>query len=301
MDALRKMAAEKMRTVLTKLPDGIYVAEEFLDDGTPLKVKIILDKDTIHFDFSGSAGVHPSNMNATEAIVNSVVIYVMRLLLDEDIPLNDGLMEPVRITLPEGILHPSFDNNPDNCPAVVGGNVEISQRLTDTLLKAFGIAGCSQGTMNNVLFGNHKFGYYETVAGGVGAVDGFDGVSGIHQHMTNTRITDPEILEYRYPVRLHQFSIRKNSGGKGAFNGGDGLIREYEFLEELEVSLLTQHRIVAPYGMEGAASGRTGEQWIVTRNGQKKKLDGITSFLAKKHERLILKTPGGGGFGKEQT
>ena len=298
MNALREMASKKMRNVLLNFPDSVYTAEEFLDDGSPLKVKITIQNDTIHFDFTGSAAVHPSNMNATLAIVNSVIIYVMRLLLNEEIPLNDGLMNPVSITVPEGMLNPPFGDSADNCPAVVGGNVEISQRLTDTLLKAFKIAGCSQGTMNNVLFGNATFGYYETVAGGTGAGEGFDGVSGLHQHMTNTRITDPEIMEHRYPVRLHRFQIRKNSGGKGAFRGGDGLIREYEFLEEVEVSLLTQHRVVEPYGMKGAKPGSKGEQWLVHPDGQKQKLAGITNFKAQKHDKLILKTPGGGGFGE---
>ncbi len=297
MKALREMASKKMRDVLLKFPDGVYTAEEFLDDGSPLKAKITIQSDTIHFDFTGSAAVHPSNMNATLAIVNSVVIYVMRLLLNEEIPLNDGLMEPVSITVPEGLLNPPFDRA-DNSPAVVGGNVEISQRLTDTLLKAFKIAGCSQGTMNNVLFGNANFGYYETIAGGTGAGEGFNGVSGLHQHMTNTRITDPEVMEHRYPVRIHRFQIRKNSGGKGAFCGGEGLIREYEFLEVVEVSLLTQHRVEAPYGMNGAEPGSKGEQWLVPRDGQKQKLPGITNFKAQKHDKLIIKTPGGGGFGK---
>ncbi|HDO06440.1 MAG TPA: 5-oxoprolinase, partial [Bacteroidetes bacterium] len=213
--------------------------------------------------------------------------------------LNDGLMEPVSLTLPPGLLNPPFSSNPDNCPAVVGGNVEISQRLTDTLLKAFGTVACSQGTMNNVLFGNQQFGYYETVAGGTGAGEGFNGASGVHQHMTNTRITDPEIMEHRYPVRLQRFQIRKNSGGKGAFHGGDGLIREYEFLEEMELSLLTQHRVVAPYGMKGGEPGSRGEQWLIKPNSQKTKLDGITSLKVNKKDILLLKTPGGGGFGKE--
>ena len=297
MDALRDMASRKMRSVLAKFPDGVYSAEEYLDDGSPLKVRVTIKQDTIHFDFTGSAAVHPSNMNATLDIVNSVVIYVMRLLLDEEIPLNDGLMDPVTVFVPEGMLNPLFSDDADECPAVVGGNVEISQRLTDTLLKAFEIVGCSQGTMNNVLFGNQNFGYYETVAGGTGAGEGFHGVSGLHQHMTNTRITDPEIMEHRYPVRIHRFQIRKNSGGRGAFNGGNGLVREYEFLEEVEVSLLTQHRVVAPYGMKGAEPGIRGEQWVVHPDGKKQKLEGITNFKVHKHDRLILKTPGGGGFG----
>ncbi len=222
----------------------------------------------------------------------------MRLLLNEDIPLNDGLMEPVSIHLPTGLLNPEFSNNPDECPAVVGGNVEISQRLTDTLLKAFGIAACSQGTMNNVLFGNRQFGYYETVAGGVGATRNSDGASGVHQHMTNTRITDPEILEHRYPIRLKRFEIRQGSGGKGKHKGGDGLIREYEFLDDVELSILSQHRKSAPYGMNGGEHGKTGDQWLITASGVKRHLDGITQLKVHKNDIFLLKTPGGGGFGK---
>jgi 5-oxoprolinase (ATP-hydrolysing) len=297
MEALREMAANKMRHVLSGFPDGEYKAEEKLDDGSLIRTTIIIRGDKIHFDFSGSSPVHSGNMNANLAIVNSVIIYVMRLLLNEDIPLNDGLMKPVSIHLPTGLLNPVFSDNPDECPAVVGGNVEISQRLTDTLLKAFGIAACSQGTMNNVLFGNRQFGYYETVAGGVGATRNSDGASGVHQHMTNTRITDPEILEHRYPIRLKRFAIRQGSGGKGKHKGGDGLIREYEFLDDMELSILSQHRKSAPYGMNGGEQGKTGDQWLITASGVKRHLDGITQLKVHKNDIFLLKTPGGGGFG----
>ncbi len=162
-------------------------------------------------------------------------MYVMRLLVEVDLPLNEGLLEPIEIRIPHGsILDPSYDADPESCPAVVGGNVETSQRLVDTLIQALRLAGCSQGTMNNVSFGDDSFGYYETVAGGSGAGDGFDGADGVHTHMTNTRITDPEVLEYRYPVRLRRFAIRRGSGGAGRWRGGDGLVREIEFLAPLE-------------------------------------------------------------------
>ncbi len=299
MDALRALAARKMRRVLSRFPDGKYNAEEKLDDGSVLKVEITIRRDAVHFDFSGSSPVHPGNLNANRAIVHSVIIYVMRLLLNENIPLNDGLMEPVSVHLPAGLLNPVFSDDPDECPAVVGGNVEVSQRLTDTLLKAFGVAACSQGTMNNVLFGNRNFGYYETVAGGVGATPVADGASGVHQHMTNTRITDPEILEFRYPVRLKRFQIRENSGGDGKHSGGNGLIREYEFLEEMELSLLSQHRKTVPYGMRGGQPGSPGEQWLVSADGIKKQLEGISRIKVHPKDVLLLKTPGGGGFGEK--
>ncbi|MEJ2596564.1 MAG: hydantoinase B/oxoprolinase family protein, partial [bacterium] len=192
-NALRNHARNRMIITLDKIPDGTYSATEYLDEGSPIAVRIQKGSGQCVIDFTGSGPVHPSNMNATLAIVHSVVIYVLRLLLDEPIPLNDGLLEPVEIIVPRGMLNPEFAEDPFQCPAVVGGNVEISQRLTDTLLKAFGNMAASQGTMNNVLFGNNRFGYYETLAGGTGAGKDFHGSDAVHHHMTNTRITDPEV------------------------------------------------------------------------------------------------------------
>lgn len=298
MKRLKLHAAKKMRQVLSKMEDGIYQAEEFLDDGTPIHVKIKLKDDKINIDFTGSGAVHPNNMNATPAIVNSAVIYVMRLLLNEEIPLNDGLMEPVSIILPEGFLNPPFDKAPEECPAVVGGNVEVSQRLTDTLLKAFGVSACSQGTMNNVLFGNSEFGYYETICGGTGATDGFNGASAVHQHMTNTRITDPEIIEHRFPVNLKSFRIRKKSGGDGEFTGGNGVVRVYSFLDEVELSILSQHRSAGPYGMKGGGAGMPGTQKIIKSNGKLVNVSGTDHHHLAKGDTFILETPGGGGWGK---
>ncbi len=243
---------------IEKYPLKEGFAEEFLDDGTPLKVKIRRYESGYLIDFTGSGAVHPGNLNANPAIVHSVVMYVLRLLLKDDIPLNDGMLSPIRIKLPEGLLNPPFPDDPNKCPALVGGNVEISQRLTDTLLKALKLQAASQGTMNNLLFGNESFGYYETICGGCGAGPGFAGADAVHHHMTNTRITDPEIMEHRYPVRLLRFEIRKDSGGKGKYNGGDGIIREILFLEKMELSLLMQRRKSGPYGMEGGKAGHIG-------------------------------------------
>ena len=298
LDLLRKHAAEKMLTTLKKFKNGIYSATEFLDDGSKLNVHITLENGKCIFDFTGSAPVHPGNMNATKAIVNSVSIYVLRLLLNEPIPLNDGLLEPVSFILPEGILNPTFDDDPKKCPAVVGGNVEISMRLTDTLLKAFGVVAASQGTMNNTLFGNKNFGYYETICGGCGAGDGFNGASAVHHHMTNTRITDPEILEHRYPVRLEQFTIRKNSGGKGKWNGGDGVIREISFLEPVNLSVLSQRRKSGPFGINGGENGKPGIQKVIRKNAEEIQLDSIQNIDLNAGDRFIIETPGGGGFGK---
>jgi 5-oxoprolinase (ATP-hydrolysing) len=295
MKRLKDYSTQKMQLRLQNLGKGIYEAEEFLDDGFNLKVKIEISDNQCVIDFSGSADTHRGNLNANIAIVNSVVVYVLRLLLDEKIPLNDGILKAVRLLIPsQSILNPDFPDNPEDCPAVVGGNVELSQRLTDTLLKAFGIVACSQGTMNNFLFGNKNFGYYETICGGSGAGEGFNGTSGVHTHMTNTRITDAEIMELRYPVYLNRFEIRENSGGEGQYKGGDGIIREVEFLEEVEVSLLRQHQIQKPYGINGGGEGKVGKHLLKKVNGQE-----IMSneFTADKGDTLTIWTPGGGGFG----
>lgn len=297
LDLLRQHASDKMQDTLRTFKDGVYSAEECLDDGSPLSVTIELNNGECTIDFTGSSPVHSGNMNATEAIVKSVTIYVLRLLLNEPIPLNDGLLEPVEFILPTGLLNPDFDDDPAKCPAVVGGNVEISQRLTDTILKAFGVVAASQGTMNNTLFGNRTFGYYETICGGCGAGEGFDGASAVHHHMTNTRITDPEILEHRYPVRLEEFSIRNRSGGNGKWQGGDGIKRVLTFLEPVNLSVLSQRRKSGPFGLNGGNAGKPGAQKVIRKNGEVIKLDSIENIDLETGDQFIIETPGGGGFG----
>ena len=314
MQRLKDYTAEKLKAALKmafpETASRVYEATEKMDDGTILKVRIDFSNDTILFDFTGTSPVHKGNLNATPAIVNSVVIYVLRLLLKENIPLNEGIMQNVRIILPENsILNPDFNLNgldviasdsaatEGSLPAVVGGNVETSQRLTDTILKALGILACGQGTMNNVLFGNDTFGYYETICGGAGAGDGFAGADAVHTHMTNTRITDPEIMELRYPVRLDTFKIRKNSGGKGRFKGGDGIFRELTFLAPVELSVLSQHRVVAPFGLQGGGNGQLGKHYLLLKNGRKKRLKGIDGASVTEGDSFVIETPGGGGFG----
>jgi 5-oxoprolinase (ATP-hydrolysing) len=290
-----------MSEALIQLGDGSYSAEQSLDDGTRLAVRITLAEGKATIDFNGSADVHPGNLNATPAIVHSVVVYVLRLLIQEDIPLNEGLLAPVRIIIPPGILAPPFGTTAADfgtAPSIVGGNVETSQRLVDLLLLALQTCAASQGTMNNLLFGNNEFSYYETVGGGSGGGPGWDGTSGVHCHMTNTRITDPELLELRYPVRLDRFALRKNSGGRGRHPGGDGLIREFTFLAPLELSLLSQRRQSGPYGLLGGHPGKPGSQQLVKNNGQVVALDGISACTVTPGERLILQTPGGGGYGR---
>ncbi len=295
MDEILAHSAAVMRRQIKRLPE-LCEASERLDDGSVIAVSMRRAGDRLVLDFTGSSGVHPRNLNATGAIVRSAVLYVMRLMLQEDLPLNEGLMEPLDILLPVSLLSPAFTGDPSVDPAVVGGNVEVSQRLVDTLLKALGLQACSQGTMNNFLFGGPGFGYYETIAGGSGAGPGFAGAHALHTHMTNTAITDPEILEQRHPVRLRQFAIRRGSGGAGKWPGGDGVVREFEFTAALTVSLLTQHRVEAPYGLEGGQPGQRGRQRLL-RNGVETLLEGCVSLKVRPGDRILLETPGGGGFG----
>lgn len=300
MRALKDHAADLLSARLKTFKTGIHTADESLDDGTPLKVSIDISDSGLVFDFTGTGPQHSGNLNATPAIVNSVVLYVLRLLVSDTIPLNEGLLKKVRMVLPTCLLNPAFTHEPDQCPPVVGGNVETSQRLVDLLLKALSLAGCSQGTMNNVIFGHRSLSYYETVCGGVGATDEGPGADAVHSHMTNTAITDPEILELRYPVRLHRFEIRHGSGGSGLHRGGNGIIREIEFLEPISLSLLTQHRLEGPYGMDGGSRGKPGRQQLIHADGTAKELASVCGLEVSPGERLILETPGGGGYGRPQ-
>lgn len=296
MRRLRRHAATIFKDTLKIMRFTKLQAIERLDDGSALHVTIQKVAGKLIMDFSGSSAAHPGNLNATCAIVQSVALYVIRLLVNKPIPMNEGLMDHVKLILPEGLLNPDFSGA--RIPAVVGGNTEVSQRLTDTLLKAFGMAACSQGTMNNFLFGNDKLGYYETICGGTGAGKGFDGASAVHQHMTNTRITDPELLELRYPVSLERFEVRQSSGGDGQWRGGDGVVREVKFRERLEVSLLSQHRKERPYGIAGGGEGKEGRQWIVRRDGSHEELNGIDNVTAYPGDCIVIETPGGGGYGR---
>ncbi|MCP4663240.1 MAG: hydantoinase B/oxoprolinase family protein [bacterium] len=297
MGELKAQAGRRIAAALSRLKAGEYHAREELDDGTPIEVVISIDGGRARIDFAGSGAVHPGNLNATPAVVRSAVLYVLRLLLAEPLPLNEGLLANVAIEIPAGFLNPPFPEDPECAPAVVGGNVETSQRVVDTLIKALGLAACSQGTMNNVLFGNQRFGYYETVCGGAGAGPSFAGAGAVHTHMTNTRITDPEVMESRYPVRLERFAVRRGSGGRGRYRGGDGVIREMTFLEPVALSLLSQHRTQAPYGVAGGEPGAVGRQRLVRPDGEVRELRGCDQADIEAGDRLILETPGGGGWG----
>jgi 5-oxoprolinase (ATP-hydrolysing) len=297
MTALAQHAAMEARKLLGGLDQGRFAAGEELDDGTPLAVEVTIRADNARIDFAGSGAVHPGNLNATPAVVRSAVLYVLRLLVDEPLPLNEGLLEPVDIRIPRGLLNPDFSGPAETAPAVVGGNVETSQRLVDLLLKALGVIACSQGTMNNVVFGDERFGYYETVCGGAGAGPGFAGADAVHTHMTNTAITDPEVLEHRYPVRLERFSIRRGSGGDGRHAGGRGVVRELRFLAPVSLSVLTQHRREGPYGLAGGGPGRPGRQRLLRAGGETIELSAVDGCEVLAGDRLLLETPGGGGWG----
>ncbi len=297
MGELEREAEERIREALSGLPDGVSSALHELDDGSPLAARVTVAGDSVTFDFAGTAGVHPGNLNATPAVVRSAVLYVLRLLLDRPLPLNEGLFRPVTLRLPEGLLSPPFPDDPADCPAVVGGNVETSQRLVNLLLEALGLAAGSQGTMNNVLFGDDRLSYYETVCGGCGAGPGFDGASAVHSHMTNTAITDPEVLEHRYPVRLERFAVRPGTGGHGRWRGGDGVVRELTFLGPMSLSVLTQNRVRGPRGLEGGRDGATGRQTLVRADGTTEELEPVDGREVAAGDRLVLETPGGGGWG----
>lgn len=270
-------------------------ATEYLDDGSPVQLTLTIDRSdgSAVFDFTGTGAELRGNLNAPRAVTQSAILYSLRCLVEKDIPLNHGCLIPIELIIPEGcLLAPSPE------AAVVGGNVLTSQRVVDVVLKAFGVAAGSQGCMNNFTFGDERFGYYETIGGGAGAGPDWHGQSGVHTHMTNTRITDPEILERRYPVLLREFSIRKGSGGKGQYRGGAGLIRELEFLEPLNVAILSERRVFAPYGLAGGEAGSRGENIFIRRDGHCLNLGGKNEIRARRGDSIRICTPGGGGFGK---
>jgi len=297
MAALRREAARGVRAALAATADGQYKARSTMDDGAVIAVCITVAGERAGIDFHGSAAVHPGNLNATPAIVQSAVIYVLRLLVERSLPLNEGFLDPVELILPEGMLNPTFQPAGDN-PAVVGGNVETSQRIVDVLLEALGCVAGSQGTMNNTLFGNDDFGYYETLCGGTGAGPGFAGADAVHSHMSNTRITDAEIMESRYPVRVERFAVRCGSGGGGRCQGGEGVVRELTFLEPVTLSVLTQHRQAGPRGGAGGGDGAPGRQQIVRVDGTVQQLAAIAGAELTAGDRLVMETPGGGGWGE---
>ncbi len=298
MAGLQAHAARLLGDALERLGDGRRTAEDRMDDGTPVRVALTVRGRRARIDFTGSGDVHPGSLNATPAVVRSAVLYCLRLLVDAPLPLNEGLLDPVSLRIPRGFLDPHFPDDPRDAPAVVGGNVETSQRVVDVVLRAFGACAAGQGTMNNVVFGDASFGYYETVGGGSGAGPGFDGADAIQVHMTNTRITDVEVLEHRYPVRVERFSVRRGSGGAGLHRGGDGILRALRFLAPCSLSLLAERRTERPFGLAGGAPGSAGSQCLVRPSGEVLPLAGHAALEVEPGDLLVLETPGGGGWGE---
>jgi 5-oxoprolinase (ATP-hydrolysing) len=312
MGHIQRAAESKTRSALLKIAEGRHRFSDTLEDGSTIQVAIEVrhrERDgrpggEATIDFTGTDPVIDGNLNANLAIVSSAAIYCFRCLIDEDIPLNAGVLMPLEIIVPAGcLLNPVPDPDPAKCPAVVGGNVETAQRVVDVILGALGVVAASQGTMNNLIFGRSAsegrpgFGYYETICGGAGAGPAFDGADAVHTHMTNTRLTDPEVLEDRYPVRLRRFEIRRGSGGAGEHRGGDGIIRELEFLEPLVVSLLTARRNSRPYGADGGRPGLPGRNVLNPDAVAPRELPGAFQVETAPGDVLRIETPGGGGMG----
>ena len=297
MGHIRAAAEAVARRAIAALTDGVYTFEDALDDGTPLRLRVTVDGDALRLDFAGTGGPCDNAFNANRAVVESAVLYCVRCLIDADVPLNGGLMAPVTINLPTCMLNPPPEPDPAQHVAVAAGNVELSQRVVDLVFGALGIAAGSQGTMNNVVFGDAAFGYYETLGGGSGAGPTFAGADAVHTHMTNTRLTDVEVLERQLPVRVEQFAIRRGSGGSGTFAGGDGMVRSLRFLRPVEVSLMTQRRTTRPAGLHGGEAGAAGLNELLPAGGGPETLGSLAQFQAKTGDVLTLQTPGGGGCG----
>jgi 5-oxoprolinase (ATP-hydrolysing) len=292
MQHVQDNAEESVRRVIDVLSDGAFVYA--MDDGSEIKVAIRIDKKKRQamIDFTGTSSQRPNNFNAPLPVCRAAVLYVFRTLVNDDIPLNAGCMKPIEIIAPPGcMLNPAYP------AAVVAGNVETSQCVTDALYGALGIMAAAQGSMNNFTFGNDQYQYYETICGGAGAGPDFDGQSAVHTHMTNSRLTDPEVLESRYPVQVESFSIRKGSGGNGQHKGGDGVIRRIRFTEPMNASILSNHRIVPPFGLQGGEDGMTGNNYVQRKNGTIETLGPTANVQLEKGDVFVIETPGGGGYG----
>jgi len=312
LEALQQYSARLMRTALARIPDGDYRAEDFLDDDgftrrpVRLRVRIQIRRDRATVDFAGTSPQCRGSVNAVLAITHSAVFYVFRCLLGEDAPACAGLMEPIAVRAPEGSVV-----NARPPAAVAAGNVETAQRIVDVLLKALArglperIPAASSGTMNNLSFGgldprtHEPFAYYETIAGGMGARPAMDGLNGVHTHMTNSLNTPIEALESAYPVRIRRYSLRRGSGGAGRFRGGDGIVREIEFLTDVRGSILSERRRIPPYGLAGGQPGKRGSNQLL-KTGNAITLPGKTTFEAPRGSILKIETPGGGGWGRVQ-
>ena len=292
MGHVQDNAAESVRRVLDRLHDSEFSYE--MDQGTVIKVKILVDKEKREatVDFTGTSPQQNTNFNAPAPVTRAAVLYVFRVMVDDEIPMNAGCLRPIRIVLPErSLLSPEFP------AAVVAGNVETSQAVTNCLFGALNALSAAQGTMNNLTFGNDRYQYYETICSGSPAGPGFDGTDAVHTHMTNTRLTDPEVLEFRFPVLLEDFHIRKDSGGRGEWKAGDGIHRRIRFLEKMDCAILSGHRRVRPFGLNGGEAGQVGHNFVRRKGGTTEKLEGCDQTVLDAGEAVIIETPTAGGFG----
>jgi 5-oxoprolinase (ATP-hydrolysing) len=285
-------AEESVRRVLHVLKDAEFTYP--LDSGARIKVRIVVDRGnrSATIDFTGTSDQDRGNYNAPHAICRAVVLYVFRTMVGADIPMNEGCLKPLEIIAPEGSMI-----NPVYPAAVIAGNTEVSQAIADCLYGALGVLAGSQGTMNNFIYGNERYQNYETICGGTGAGPDFDGADAVHSHMTNTRMTDPEVLESRFPVRVEEFSIRHGSGGQGAHHGGEGILRRLRFLEPMTATVLSSHRKTRPFGVNGGGPGAVGENRVIRSDGTVQELPGNASAEMREGDVFEMKTPGGGGFG----
>jgi 5-oxoprolinase (ATP-hydrolysing) len=291
MRHVQENAAESVRRVIDRLHDSEFTYE--MDQGTVIKVKITVGKRAREatVDFTGTSEQQPTNFNAPEPVTRAAVLYVFRVMVDDDIPMNAGCLRPINIVIPKrSMLSPEFPS------AVVAGNVETSQAVTNCLFGALGALAAAQGTMNNLNFGNSRYQYYETICSGSPAGPGFNGTDAVHTHMTNTRLTDPEVLEFRYPVVLEDFHIRLGSGGRGKWHAGDGIRRTIRFLEQMECTILSGHRRVRPFGLAGGEAGQVGENWVRRKDGRMERLQGCDETNIDASEAIIIQTPTAGGY-----
>ncbi|WP_455386193.1 hydantoinase B/oxoprolinase family protein, partial [Acidihalobacter prosperus] len=288
-------AEESVRRAIDVLHDGDFEYE--MDDGAKIAVAVRIDRGarSATIDFAGTSAQRENNFNAPLAVCRAAVLYVFRTLVDDDIPMNEGCLKPLHLVVPEGCML-----NPGPPAAVVAGNVETSQAITDALYGALGVMAAAQGTMNNTTFGNAEYQYYETVAGGTGAGPDFDGTDAVQSHMTNSRLTDPEVLELRYPVLVEEFAIRRGSGGRGRQHGGDGVRRRLRFREDMELVILANRRRVPPFGLAGGQAGQTGRNWIERADGSVEPMDACDRRAVRAGDRWVLETPGGGGYGEAE-
>ncbi|NEO88227.1 MAG: hypothetical protein F6J87_28810 [Spirulina sp. SIO3F2] len=295
MGYVQANAEASVRRAIAVLQDGEFTCP--LDSGGQIQVKIMIDRatQTATIDFTGTSPQQANNFNAPAAIAQAVVLYVFRTLVEDDIPLNYGCLKPLNIMIPSGCLL-----NPNPPAAVVAGNVETSQAIADCLYGALGVMAASQGTMNNFTFGNERYQYYETICGGSGAGASFAGTDAVQTHMTNSRLTDPEVLEWRFPVRLESFGIRAGSGGTGQYPGGNGVVRRIQFLEPMTAAILSGRRRTQPFGLAGGQSGQSGRNWVIRADGTEEMLRSTAQVEMRAGDRIVIETPGGGGFGEAQ-